>query len=363
MVATVLLAAALTGTLFPTPAPASIASTPGLGVWGTNGRVWAMVRVGHVIYLGGDFTAALGPAGQHVPRAHLAAINTTTGSLTAWNPGTNGPVYALAVRTGTIYVGGAFTRVKGVPRLHLAAVRLDGSPTPLRVNAGALVRSLAVVGSTLYLGGRFGRVDGAHRGHIASVNLSNGGRLTSWHPSVNRAVRVIQPLPDGQLVIGGVFTAVNGRAQRYLAIFRRDGSLGTWADHPDPDRWVEDIGQHDGLIAVAEAGQGGRVQVFNTRGVEQWRVFCNGDVQAVGFADDRVIAGGHFLTVDQLPFPRLVALNLRGEVVRTWHPTPDKPVWSIQGSAKELYVGGEFLHIALGGRTIPVRHFVQFKVI
>jgi hypothetical protein len=92
-------------------------------------------------------------------------------------------------------------------------------------------------------------------------------------------------------------------------------------------------------------------------------VFCNGDVQAVAFADNRVIAGGHFLTVDQLPYPRLVALTLQGKVVTSWHPTPDKPVWSIRGSATDLYVAGEFLHIREAGRTIPVHHFVQFRVI
>ncbi|MDP9296504.1 MAG: hypothetical protein M3O88_07425, partial [Actinomycetota bacterium] len=349
---------ALVGTVSPTPASASLASIPDLGVWGMNGRVWAIIRVGETVYLGGDFTMAVGPAGQQVPRAHLAAVNTATGHLTPWNPRANGSVFALARRFRTIFVGGAFTRVKGVPRANFAAIRTDGTLSKLQVGPGALVRSLAVVGPILYLGGRFGTVQGVHRQHIAAVDLTTG-RLTAFHPSVNHAVRVIQRLPDGRLLIGGVFTVVNGTPERYLALLGPGGKLGSWAEHPDPGRWVEDIAQQDGLIAVGEAGQGGRVQVFNTRGVERWRVFCNGDVQAIGFADNKVIAGGHFLTVDQLSYPRLVALTLRGKVVTSWHPTPDKPVWSIRGSATELYVAGEFLHVSLAGRTIPVHHFVQ----
>src|SRR4051812_45850858 len=75
------------------PASATLHTAPERGVWGTNGRVWAIRRIGNVIYLGGEFTAAVGPSGQHVARAHLMAVNANTGRLTSWNPGANGIVY------------------------------------------------------------------------------------------------------------------------------------------------------------------------------------------------------------------------------------------------------------------------------
>ncbi|MFL5767973.1 MAG: hypothetical protein ACJ758_09060 [Actinomycetota bacterium] len=343
-------------------ASATIHTSPERGVWGANGRVWAIRRIGGVIYLGGEFTAAVGPSGQHVARAHLMAVNASTGRLTAWNPGANGIVYAMAAYHDTLIAGGTFTRVHGQVRNRVVGIRKDGTLTGLRVNAGALVRSLSVSGSTLYLGGRFGQVNNQHRTHIAAVNIPSGGHLTPWHPSVNRAVRVIRALPTGQLIIGGVFTAVNGHPERYLAIFRSNGTLGDWAVHPDPDRWVEDIAQHEGMIVVAEAGQGGRVQVFNSSGHELWRVFCNGDVQAVSIADKKVIVGGHFLTVDLKPAPRLAALTFQGNLVTSWHPLPNKPVWTIRGSAKNVYVGGEFSKIELGGTTVGTDHFAEFDV-
>jgi hypothetical protein len=344
------------------PAAATIHTTPQRGVWGTNGRVWAIRQIGKVIYLGGDFTAAVSPSGQHVARAHLMAVSADSGRLTSWNPGANGVVYAMAVFHDSLIVGGSFTRVRGQVRNRVAGIRRNGTLTALHVSAGALVRSLGVIGSTLYLGGRFGQVNNQHRSHLAAVNVPSGGHLTSWHPSVNRAVRVIQPLPNGQLLIGGVFTSVNGHSERHLASFRANGTLGDWAVHPDPDRWVEDIAQHDGMIVVAEAGQGGRVQAFNSSGRELWRVFCNGDVQAVSIADKKVIVGGHFLTVDLKPTPRLAALTFQGNLVTTWHPLPDKPVWTIRGSAKDVYVGGEFSKVKLGGTTIGTDHFAEFQV-
>jgi hypothetical protein len=164
------------------------------------------------------------------------------------------------------------------------------------------------------------------------------------------------------VIIGGVFTSVNGHSERYIASFWANGKLRDWAVHPDPGRWVEDIAQHEGMIVVAEAGQGGRVQVFDTSGHEKWRVFCNGDVQAVSIADKKVIVGGHFLTVDLKPAPRLAALTFHGDLVTSWHPLPDKPVWALRGSAKQVYVGGEFSRIRLGGASVSTDHFAEFEV-
>jgi hypothetical protein len=165
------------------PVSASIHSTPERGVWGANGRVWAIRQIGHVIYLGGEFSAALGPSGQRVPRANLMAVNADTGRLTSWNPGANGIVYAMAAFHESLIVGGTFTRVHGQVRTRVAGIRTNGIVTGLHVNAGALVRSLAVSGSTLYIGGRFGQVNGQHRSHLAAVNVPSGGHLTSWHPN------------------------------------------------------------------------------------------------------------------------------------------------------------------------------------
>ena len=219
------------------------------------------------------------------------------------------------------------------------------------------------IGDIITIGGYFTGVASSTRNFIAMLN-ADASVFTQFNPQpgANNYVSAVAVRSWNEVYLAGVFTSVNGHSERYLASFRSNGTLGDWALHPDQGRWVEDIAQHDGMIVLAEAGQGGRVQVFNTSGHELWRVFCNGDVQAVSIADKKVIVGGHFLTVDLKPAPRLAALTFQGNLVTTWHPLPDKPVWTIRGSAKNVYVGGEFSKIQLGGTTIGTAHFAEFQV-
>ena len=42
--------------------------------------VWAILRIGNTVYIGGDFLNING-----TPRAHLASFDATTGALTNWD--------------------------------------------------------------------------------------------------------------------------------------------------------------------------------------------------------------------------------------------------------------------------------------
>src|SRR5262249_58275132 len=50
------------------------------------------------------------------------SLDATNGLATAWNPGANGPVSALAVSGSTVYAGGDFTSAGGQPRTDIAAL-------------------------------------------------------------------------------------------------------------------------------------------------------------------------------------------------------------------------------------------------
>jgi len=82
----------------------------------TNGTVNATAVSGNTLYIGGNFTMVRG-----LPRNHLAAIDIPTGSVLAWDPNANGAVHALAATGLTVFAGGAFTTVGGQPRNLLAA--------------------------------------------------------------------------------------------------------------------------------------------------------------------------------------------------------------------------------------------------
>ena len=65
------------------PASAEVSAEPD-NTPQTDGIVFSVLPVGNHIYIGGDFTHVDG-----LPRERLAAIDTTTGELTDWNPGAN----------------------------------------------------------------------------------------------------------------------------------------------------------------------------------------------------------------------------------------------------------------------------------
>jgi hypothetical protein len=80
---------------------------------GPDSRVWALALSGRTLYVGGDFTQVLDPAGPPTPRNRLAAIDIVERKVTAWNPNVaNGEVNLIApAANGALRVGGSFTQV------------------------------------------------------------------------------------------------------------------------------------------------------------------------------------------------------------------------------------------------------------
>ena len=88
--------------------------------WAPNvdANVFAIAAGGGMVYAGGDFSQI-----NSQPRNRLAAIDAATGILVAWNPGVNSDysyVYAIAVNSGIVYVGGEFTAVGNDPQPYFA---------------------------------------------------------------------------------------------------------------------------------------------------------------------------------------------------------------------------------------------------
>ena len=67
------------------PAWAAISATPDAQMPGVDGRVWALLRIGNTIYIGGQFQNVVMPNGSLVPRSDLAAFG-VDGSLKSWAP-------------------------------------------------------------------------------------------------------------------------------------------------------------------------------------------------------------------------------------------------------------------------------------
>src|SRR5688572_16087355 len=88
--------------------------------WGVNGPVLATAIVGDTVVVGGTFTRAVSPQGTIVDRVNLAAFSLSTGALlTGWRADTNGTVRALGTDGTSVWVGGDFTDIGGMPRQRL----------------------------------------------------------------------------------------------------------------------------------------------------------------------------------------------------------------------------------------------------
>ena len=347
------------------PASASIPDVPER-TWMVNGRVWAIVQVGRIVYVGGDFTAVKSRSGIMRRRRNLAAFNAATGVATSWRANTNGPVYTLTASADEtrLYAGGAFTKVRGATRLHAAAFNTAGGSLNKawkpRVNAG--VRALkAVSGARIYMGGSFTRVDGRSRYRLAKLDTATG-RVLSWVPRANGTVRAIAFL-RGTVYVGGHFEIVNGRSSKYLAaLSETTGGLRSWGSHPPCSVW-DLAATGTNLYAVCFNRRPGRWEGFiayNTRtGGVRFSDRADGGVQTVTVLEDKIYAGGHFLRFGGAYHRKLVRINIgTRKIDRGWRANTNSGpgVFAARGYRNHLYIGGDFTRVT----GVRQEHFAQF---
>jgi hypothetical protein len=374
------------------PAWATIAAKPetpaarGTAAWGTDGRVEAMVRIGDVVYMGGSFNHAVRTDGLTAPRANLMAVNVLTGYLRPWRPSVDGIVFAMATDGSTIFIGGDFTTVNsGQPRSNFVAIGPRGGVRNWHLDTTNQVRALTYSGTTLFLGGQFGFVEGQRRTRLAAADLSvappTGGTppLLDWTPRTDKSVRSILVMQNGNVLIGGVWEEIREQGaptwddtKPFIQALTPPGPGGglfaRWNEHTVDFVWKLAM-MPDGRIIVGRGGRkGGTVALYTETGTNVWHIFANGDVQAVGYADGRVIAGGHWAYINGGPggrthLPRLVSINpVTGKLDMTWQPWPDstKGVWSVLATPDRLMVGGDFTRMDHG--NIVANHYAQFPI-
>ena len=178
-----------------------------------NGSVNTIVKFGNTLYIGGTGFA-------------LAALNATDGSVALSLPVVNSYVHSLAISSNgsTLYIGGQFTTIGGVARNRVAAINTsDGSVTSFNPGVSGAQQivykiTLSNDDSTLYIGGSFNLAGGQGRGNIAAINTSTG-TVTSFNPGAGGgAVYELLLSPDNStLYVGGDFTAIGGQARTGIA--------------------------------------------------------------------------------------------------------------------------------------------------
>ncbi|MFZ2501409.1 MAG: hypothetical protein WAW88_01870, partial [Nocardioides sp.] len=391
---TALVAGLLAG-LFPGSASAATTySAAPASSWIPNGTVRAIAVTPTTIYIGGEFTSLRHPyTGAVVTRSHLAAIDRATGNPTSWNPAPNSydsdeqpPIATIAVGPdGMVYVGGDFTSIGGVTRIHAAAVTPAGAVTSWRADTDASlghVWDMAVSGTKLYMVGQFNTVNGQSRDGAARVDLSNGA-VDAWDAHLSGRAQAVA-VTGSTVVLGGTFTAIGGAARSYLgSVDTATGAVSSWAPATQCDSGIicriRDLAVNGSQVYAAIGGEpGGRAAAW-TLGMDNpmWKDVTDGEVQTLDYFDGVVYLGGHFSaairdSAHQSPNPavnrnQFAAVDAATGLVLPYALPTSNPalpgLWAIHADASGLRIGGgttltsgpfaRFLTFAATGVTVP----------
>ena len=266
-----------------------------------NGPVNALaVQADGSLVIGGAFTEVINSA-----RANLARLRPDTTLDTGFAPSFNGEVLTVeALADGSLGVGGRFSLVGTTQRKGLARLRRDGALLP-SANIDALATGAVVQvlheqpDRRLLFAGQFtvgglqqnqnlarvdtdGRLDSslsapasssttavlqqpdgrllvARRDGCSSTaraclrRLFSDGSVDSSFtaPAFNAGITGLALLPDGDVLVQGEFSQIDGIARPNLIRLNADGSLDTGFDVPAQLRTVDFVRFADGRLAVS----------------------------------------------------------------------------------------------------------------
>ena len=190
-----------------------------IGNRGSGGVGALAVQPDGKVVIGGSFTTIHGTNRGGIAR--LNANGSLDGSFQNGMSGVRngdypGGVGALAVQPdGKVLIAGPFTTVNGTTRSNIARLNANGSldgsfNAGTGVSGQVLSIALQPDGKAL-IGGSFTSINGTNRNNIARLN-ANGSLDVSFNPGTgaNGPVGSIALQSDGNVLIGGDFTTVNG---------------------------------------------------------------------------------------------------------------------------------------------------------
>jgi len=185
------------------------------------------------LYVGGGFTSFNGVNNRRgLVRLSLTAPDAFD---TAWNPDPDGEVTSMAIIGSDIYYSGVFKTVTLQPRFFLAKSStvgsgvVDGAFVP---NPNGAVLDMAAGGGGLIVGGRFTTTTGAASRAFARLSLATGAADPAFAGSVSTLGQIykILGMPDGKVMVGGLFDTVDGVPRVALARLNANGTLDTGFD-------------------------------------------------------------------------------------------------------------------------------------
>lgn len=282
---------------------------------------------------------------ENVRRAQLARLHPDGSLDLSFNPG-DGPggvpepeVIAVEVQPdGRILVGGHFRRMNGVTRWRIARLMPDGS-VDLSFDPGtgfdSYVTALAVQpDGAVIVAGDFFSINGTSATHLARLlptgavdPLFNAGAGTTY------AATFVRLQPDGKALIGGPFVSCGGAPRAGIARLNTDGSNDANFDPglglvgTPRDALPLGNGQHvlvGNFTRVDGAARGGFARL-NADGSHDLTYNPGRGPDAVVRAaairpDGKWLIAGEFLSYDNIPCNRIARLNPDGSFDTSYTP-------------------------------------------
>jgi uncharacterized delta-60 repeat protein len=323
----------------------------------------AIVQPGGKIIIGGAFTTCSG-----VARNRIARLNSDGSLDTTFDPGSGASdrVLALALQPdGRMLVGGTFTTINTSPRNRIA--RLLPAPGTVSL-AAASYRVIEGAGTALVTIKRTGGTDNEVVAKLSLTDLSTSPADYYAHGSVDPTfdpgsgadflMRTAALQADGRIIVGGRFQYYNGSQKGRIARVMRNGALDpSFASSPGADSHVFDSAVlPDGKILIGGVftryngvtnnriarlgGDGALDSAFNSGSG------ADGVIHSLAVAPDgKILIAGNFFNYDGTPRDRIARLNSDGSLDASFVPGLDAndDVTSIRLSGDgKILVGGNF---------------------
>jgi uncharacterized delta-60 repeat protein/uncharacterized protein (TIGR02145 family) len=288
-----------------------------------------LIQADGKIISGGTFTAYNGTVSNRIAR-----INTDGSIDPTFNTGLgfDNDVFSIALQgDGKIIVGGNFTSFNGVTINRVARLHADGTlDTSFNPGSGLnnSVFSLAVqTDGKILVGGLFTTINGSTRNRIVRLN-SDGSIDTTFviGTGFNNTVNSLIVQSDGKILVGGSFSSFNGTTTNRIARINSDGSIDSAFSPGTFNNDVYTMAIHtDGKILV-----GGLFTTFNFNTVNRFvRLNANGtqdfsfnsgsafdnSVRSISIkSNGKIIVGGDFLSFQGTSRFRAAGLNADGSL-------------------------------------------------
>ena len=344
-------------------APGSMAQNLITGFPTVEGAVYSVTESNGILYIGGLFSSVGGS-----PRQNLAAIRMSNFDVLPWSPVCDSTVRTIRMIQGTIYICGLFQQVNGTPRNTLAAldpqtgdlmswnphITFPGIP-------GQQFGSICTVDgndTTLFIGGYFLTVDGVPGMNLSAVDLN--GHVPSWWTYTQGSYPVNHVTLSGSILYVDYVFGFYG-----LDIVTQQ--LTPWNPNPlintggftslfcDAGRIYiagpfEYIGSVQRPYVAQTSAYAGLPTSWNAGFVFAGTPFTDHISSMTRIKDMLVVAGGFQANTSQ-SYDYIALYDTAAGLASAWNPLPDGPVWTAYTLDGKLLLGGEFKQIS--GQSHP----------